>query len=200
MVVGTRSETMNIENALKIHGFTNEHELRWLAEQASKCKGNIAEIGCWKGRSTRAMADNTEAIVYAVDTWRGTAQDPHFKELIGKPEEYLMEIFLENMGDHCSEPHWHVRPCPHEDASTYFAKYLGGGCYNRKFDMVFIDAAHDYASVRADILAWKPLLVPGGLMCGHDFETDRGGVVKAVKEIYPKARKVGVGTIWITGE
>lgn len=185
---------MNVTNALNIHGFTNERELVWLAQQASTRK-RIVEIGAWKGRSTRAMADNTEGTVYAVDTWKGTPEDPHFKELIGKPDDYLIDLFGKGIGEeHLAGPRHHVRPL--QMPSVEAANYLGVGCYNLKFDMIFIDAAHDYENVKADILAWKPLLAEGGLLCGHDYEPGRGGVIRAVNETVPTAHRIGIGTIW----
>lgn len=43
-------------------------------------------------------------------------------------------------------------------------------------DFVYVDAAHDLESVRADLEAWFPQLRPGGLLCGHDyFDGDRLG-------------------------
>lgn len=35
------------------------------------------------------------------------------------------------------------------------------GCY--------IDAAHDYESVKKDLAAWYPKLMPGAAWCGHDY-------------------------------
>lgn len=45
------------------------------------------------------------------------------------------------------------------------------GLLGRVFDCVYIDAMHDYASVRADVLAWKRCVKPGGILGGHDMET-----------------------------
>ncbi len=36
-------------------------------------------------------------------------------------------------------------------------------------DFVYIDAAHEYEPVRADIEAWHSRVRPGGLLCGHDY-------------------------------
>ena len=46
------------------------------------------------------------------------------------------------------------------------------------FDLVFIDAGHDYESVKRDVAAWWDRVYPGGLFCGHDIDSykDRTGV------------------------
>lgn len=38
-------------------------------------------------------------------------------------------------------------------------------------DLVYIDAAHDYANVTADVKAWWPKVKKGGILSGHDFES-----------------------------
>jgi predicted O-methyltransferase YrrM len=59
------------------------------------------------------------------------------------------------------------------------------------FDFVFIDAAHDYASVVADIRGWLPKVKHGGILAGHDYvkgvdgERTFPGVVQAVEENLP---------------
>lgn len=177
----------NVSNALKIPGWTSEAELLWLATQAST-RTRIVEIGCWKGRSTRAMAENTLGTVYAVDTWKGTEADGHFKELDGKSEHWLIKEFFKNL--------WTLQPfnvCAARMPSIQGADFLKS---EGSFDMIFIDAAHDYASVKADIEFWLPLLAPGGLFCGHDYDRGRPGVVQAVDEAFGKIDR-GPGSIWI---
>lgn len=53
-------------------------------------------------------------------------------------------------------------------------------------DFVYIDAAHDYESVKSDIAAWWTKIKPGGILGGHDFSNAReprhNGVVQAVSE------------------
>jgi hypothetical protein len=54
-------------------------------------------------------------------------------------------------------------------------------------DFVYIDARHDYGSVRQDLALWHPKLRPGGLLAGHDyvegtFAEGTFGVKRAVDE------------------
>ena len=75
-------------------------------------------------------------------------------------------------------------------------------CYSgavRKPNMIFIDANHTYDSVKADIQAWMPLLMDGGIICGHDYDPPNWmGIKRAVDECVPKFRIVPGTTIWST--
>lgn len=59
---------VSIDRALAIDGWMSDIELRWLAEQASKCTIAL-EVGSYKGRSTAALADHCPGHVLAVDSW-----------------------------------------------------------------------------------------------------------------------------------
>lgn len=164
---------MNLENAKKIFGWMPDNELAWLATQAGVYK-NIVEIGSFMGRSTRALADNTRGTVTAVDTWEGSDEEQHRKLLEGKGSDWLFNEFQNNMAGLTN-----IRPfkAPSISAANHAAE-----C-KKTFDMIFIDASHDYENVKADILAWGPLLAEGGTLAGHDFHVGAPGVMRAVDEL-----------------
>lgn len=180
---------INIIKAQAIDGWLTKEELMWLAEQAQTHK-LIVEIGSWMGRSTRALADNTEGVVYAVDTWEGNPE--HRTLLKNRSGDWLFEQFGHNVEDLLPGPVYKVRPL--KSTSKEGANYLGNHYHNR-FDMIFIDGARDYESVKADILAWRPLLAEHGLLCGAAFNLDNMGVVAAVRELCP-AYKLHARGIW----
>ena len=71
-------------------------------------------------------------------------------------------------------------------------------------DFVFIDASHDYESVRFDIQTWYSRVKAGGLVCGHDYDGNQDkdglfGVKQAVDE-FAKLKgyqvKIVPGRIW----
>jgi predicted O-methyltransferase YrrM len=136
-----------------------EKELVWLASEAANHE-RIAEIGCWMGRSTRALTDHTVGTVWAVDTWNGSDEEGHRKALENKPPDWLYERFLGNMQDRIAD----LKLMPVRMDSVKAASVLR----NMQFDMVFIDGSHDFDSVMADITAWQPLIRQGGIICGHD--------------------------------
>lgn len=147
---------LQIDKALEIDGFMEPMELGWLAKQAQKHKV-IVEIGSFLGRSTRALADNTTGIVYAVDDWRGP-RDVKFE--ITAPEfSAPFELFLHNMRG--LEGRLHVVKADHGNIDLRDIPVLP--------DMVFIDGDHSYKSVVRDIEFWMEHSAPGALICGHDY-------------------------------
>ena len=72
---------------------------------------------------------------------------------------------------------------------------------SKQFSFVFIDACHLYESVRDDIIAWWSLVVPNGLICGHDYngvgdQRHGWGVKRAVDERFGSKVNVLPGNIW----
>lgn len=70
---------------------------------------------------------------------------------------------------------------------------------DRSLDFVFIDAEHDYNSVRKDIAAWLPKVMNDGLICGHDYSKAYPGLQLAVREVFPNP-KVHRGTKFKDGK
>ena len=188
--MGMIERPQRIVKALSITGWMTEGELNWLAKQAS-LHDVVVEVGCYQGRSTRAMGDNARGIVYAVDDWKGlrTVDETWWTNDTPQQErETLFEIFQRNIGDLIPTKVRVVRMDHSEVSAVAFAPA------EMPADMVFIDGSHDYQSVKRDIQTWLPLLRTGGLMCGHD--SNQGDVMQAVNELLPGAKSGEVGLIW----
>ncbi len=166
-----------------VSGWMNAAELEWLRDKA-KTRMVVVEVGCWMGITTRELARVTPGKVYAVDTWQGSEE--HKKLLNGKDSDWLFRCFQGNVNGFQN-----VTPIRRHSVNAADEFKAMGICP----DMVFIDASHDYENVKADILAWREVLATGGLLCGHDFDAGREGVVNAVRELIPNP-KMGAGSIW----
>lgn len=170
-----------IVRGLPIQGWMDEGCLRWLAEQAATHE-RIAEIGAWLGRSTMVLADNTPGTVYAIDHWNGCEETRHMD---WSDPDWVAKQFHANLREHIESG----KVKPFRMASVDFAaQWMALG--RPPFDMTFIDASHDYASVKADILAWRPLTK--GLLCGHD--AGHPPIIQALDELLPGYQSTG--TIW----
>ena len=64
---------------------------------------------------------------------------------------------------------------------------------DESLDFVYIDGAHDYESVKKDILNWKKKVKKNSYIAGDDYEWP--GLKNAVKEIFPNHEVIG--TQWI---
>ena len=88
------------------------------------------------------------------------------------------------------------RTAPYADRVTVIEKDTRAAALDvpdGSLDFVFIDAEHTYEAVLADVIAWRPKIIAGGLVCGHDFSARFPGVMRAVNESFPN---VTVGLDW----
>lgn len=169
--------------ALSIVGRTSDDDVRWLAEQAAT-RHTIIELGPYQGRSTRALADASPGVVYAIDNWNASINN-------GRPDVAARQACYTNLADLIESG----RVVLLERDSQ-----LGSGCFADDFlaDMLWIDAEHTYEAVRSDIRAFDPLVKAGGLVCGHDYSHWHPGVVQAVDEAYgDRVQTLGIHrSIW----
>ena len=180
---GRDAKPFKLDKAEKILGWLSLQEAEWLAEQAQK-HSRIVELGCCYGRSTRAMADNTQGTILAIDNWNGPIEE---KRDLGD----IYAHFCENLHDHIESGRVVPMTANHAALENTALMFPGG---ETRPDMVFVDGDHGYASVLRDIRIWAARIETGGLLCGHDYNWKE--VNRAVKEALPEAQQVPGTALW----
>jgi predicted O-methyltransferase YrrM len=67
-------------------------------------------------------------------------------------------------------------------------------------DFLFVDCAHDRVSTRDSFRAWKPAIVPGGVVAFHDYDhPEFPGVRDAVEELQLRGEVRGGVFVWRKG-
>ncbi len=142
---------------------------------------SFVEVGCKEGRTTGFLLANfPELEVIAIDPWApmpNSAEDYKdwdFADIEAK--------FWLNVGEH--KDRCKMRRETSAQAEFYYTEPKRGA----PFDVVFIDAGHDYDSALADIKAWWPLVREGGYLAGHDYQHRFPGVMRAVAKCFPLMR------------
>lgn len=154
----------------------------------------LVEVGCKEGRLTGHILKNVPGSkVWAVDPWK--PMPAHAGREGGETYEdwdfaAIERKFYENVEGHGN------RLTMLQTTSLEAAAQLAE--QGKRFDVVFIDAAHDQENVEADILAWWPLVKDGGFMTGHDYQHKFPGTMRAVAKYFPLMR-VGVmpDSVWM---
>ena len=162
----------------EIFGFMMTTELQWLYTQAQRM-GSIAEIGCWKGKSTHALLSGCSGPVFAVDHWKGSEAE----RTTGHAEALTQDIYAQFMANVGHFKNLVVRKMDSVEAARHFAPH--------SIDMVWIDGGLRKQDVIDDLTAWVP--VCRKLLCGHDL--NQGGVAIALLEMGINYT-TGAGSIW----
>ena len=162
----------------------------------------IIEVGTWLGASAIHMAKicrelGLQTTIYCVDTWLGAeefwtskahTEERDLRQKNGYPQVYF--DFLANVVQHeCQDL---IVPIP--NTSTIGNIIL----QDRRVlaDLIYIDGSHEYQDVKTDVLAYKKLLSPKGLMFGDDIAW--GSVKMAVSEVCSNHREMG--NFWLVDQ
>lgn len=150
----------------------------------------VVDVGSWLGDSAIAMMEAGAHGVCCVDTWVPSLDDP-LSSL-----RFDRDIVI-------AEHHRRLNEASIRYGVGWRAIYEPSVAaaedeYVQRRQLVFIDACHTYEAVKADILAWGKNVVPGGILCGHDYNTKAfPGVKKAVDEIFGQGNvKVEGRCVW----
>lgn len=163
-----------------IDGWMTPEELEFLYQSAKKYN-RILEIGSWKGRSSDALLSGCKGEVHCVDHFKGSNDKNDETNSLGKKED-IYEEFIKNVGHY---KNLKVVRNSSENAEKELA--------DEKFEMIFIDGEHTYEAVKQDIRLWKKHCTK--LICGHDYQNNWPGVMRAVDEEIGKPDGVE-GSIW----
>ena len=126
-----------------------------LVRKVEGVPGRIVELGSWEGRSTLAIANACYRTVHAVDTWEGAPSDKYQREQVK-----TRDVFAQ----------WSANLAEYECVTPYRMDWLAYAQLDLgPVALVFIDADHTYAEVCAQIDAFRPLMSPGGIICGDDY-------------------------------
>lgn len=137
----------------------------------------IVEVGSWKGKSAAfigvEMQNAGKGALVCVDHWKGSDEKAHRQDEAVKAGT-LFDEFLANVGDKL--PDITALRMDSVEASKQFD--------DEDITIVYLDAAHDFESVIADLEAWWPKVERGGVMVMDDYTWP--GVKEAAHSFFGK--------------
>jgi predicted O-methyltransferase YrrM len=152
----------------------------------------IAEIGVNKGETSKIFRSLfPEAHLYLIDPWQLN------------PDYLLSATPISRKSKHYEKAHQIVQEEFKDDPNVTILRMTSLEAISHtpeKFDLVFIDANHEYTHVKQDILSWLPKVRQGGILAGHDYAPEIpmfSGVKQAVDEIFGKKIMLGKDRLWI---
>jgi hypothetical protein len=145
----------------------------------------MIEVGTWLGLSAIAstsfymdVCKYSDFSLICVDTWLGSIElwrDPEYRNMLSLKHGYpsIYYDFLSNVvRSRCQD---HIVPLP--VPSLMGAQMIAEA--GLQADIIYIDASHEEPDVAADLKAYWPLVKPGGMLYGDDWDWE--GVEIAVR-------------------
>lgn len=176
-----------------ITGWFDFQDVYTFMVQRAPQQAHFVEVGAFLGKSTSFMAveicNSGKAITFdVVDTWQGSAE--HMAGGEHEAKVVLQGTVYENFKSNIKPVEHLINPI--QSASLDAVRRYEDG----SLDFVFLDASHEYKDIKADILAWRPKVKPGGFIGGHDYQGLFPGVIRAVREEFTKFSVAGF--TWLT--
>lgn len=169
-VVGAKSGLISWKG---INGFLSQQDIVELYKAAFKLpKGaTILEIGSFFGLSTvvlaRALMDagNTTAKISCIDLWENY-YGSSLTAFISNCESAGVMHMITHIQENCTTAIRHFK--------------------NHSIDLLFVDGDHSYEGCFRDLDTYACVVKSDGLIYGHDYSHEYGGVVRAVLEFREK--------------
>lgn len=131
---------------------------------------SLLEVGCYQGESSEIFAENFGSVT-CVDIWENDAT-----YMDGATGMYDMALVESNFDERMSKfTNVHKIKC---DFNKFDITY-------KDFNVIYIDANHEYEFVKRDITKVLPYMSHMPLyICGHDYTEGWPGVIQAVDELF----------------
>ena len=154
----------------------------------------FVEVGTYLGRSVCSLCEVVQRSgkkikIIGIDTCRGSGPEG------SRGKDYHGDAVADGRGTFAGSLHKNILDCGFGDLVTLIisdsvsASRLFGVA---SLEWVHLDARHDYASVKADIEAWRPKIKSGGWLSGDDYDEAKWPeVVQAVNDVLPGAKAWG---------
>lgn len=147
----------------------------------------IIEVGSWKGRSAIRMAQlalrhNPDIEIVCIDTWLGS-----YEHWVGIDENLERDRFQNGRPDIYQK---FLSNVVHNKMQDYITPFpidsINGAMTLEKLgvqaDLIYVDAGHEYLSVKTDLYLVSKIVRPGGCILGDDFF--HGPVASAAYETF----------------
>ena len=145
------------------------------------------EIGVGLGKFSRILVEKSDLRkIYLLDAWKEFPKD-EYQDISNKAQaeqdaryESVVRLF---------EPNKDRVEIIRDDCTCAVNKFEDGF-----FDFIYIDANHEYAHVKRDILQWYPKSRSGGVFSGHDYMDGikRSGVYGVKSAVDEFCKTIGV--------
>jgi len=180
---------MNYVNIISAGGLMNQEYIGqqlfydYLVNEYLQDGMNFIEVGVCTGKSITYITDKIRkkklnVNIYGVDHFEGSAEHKQyiFHDEIKENPLFLYDLCVQNLKGCNVYDHINLIKSKSIDASNSFKDNF--------FDVIVIDAGHDYDSVKQDIQHWLPKLKNNGIIAGDDYHSGWPGVFQAVNECF----------------
>jgi hypothetical protein len=140
-------------------GWMDELELGAIRD-AAKDKGEVLEVGCYCGRTTRALCEVTHGIVIAIDPLHRNGWMPRWPDPAGlllDSHAYMSQL---------------VKEYPHKLIVVPAFSQEMFKLFRRQIDVLMIDSSHSYQDTKNEIEAFASLVRDNGVIILDDFDLE----------------------------